>query len=73
MSHRPSTDRETVYLIRIDEVLRRLPMSRASFYAGIKAGMYPRPVRIGKRSVAWLEPEINGLIANFRPSSISPR
>lgn len=73
MSSKPSSNRKTVYLIRIGEVLRRVPMSRASFYAGIKAGIYPQPVRIGKRAVAWREPEIDGLIANFKPSSVLPQ
>ena len=53
-------------LLRLDEVLRRVPISRASLYEGIKLGMYPRPVRIGKRTVAWREVEINALIDSFK-------
>jgi prophage regulatory protein len=54
------------YLLRIDEVLRRVPVSRASLYEGIKLGIYPRPVRIGKRSVAWRECDIAALIESFK-------
>ena len=54
------------YLLRIDEVLRRVPVSRASLYEGIKLGIYPRPVRIGKRTVAWRERDIAALIESFK-------
>ena len=54
------------YLLRIDEVLRRVPVSRSSFYAGIELGIYPRPVRIGKRTVAWRERDIAALIDSFK-------
>jgi len=52
-------------LLRIREVLQRLPISRTSLYDGIKVGLYPAPVRIGKRTVAWRESEIDRLIKGF--------
>jgi prophage regulatory protein len=71
MPHSPI--RKGEYLIRIDEVLKRVPVSRSSFYAGIRSGQYPQPRRVGKRSVAWLESEIDQLIADFKLSSILPQ
>ena len=53
-------------LLRILDVLQRLPISRTSLYDGIKLGLYPAPVQVGKRTVAWRESEINELINNFR-------
>lgn len=53
-------------LLRIRDVLQRLPISRTSLYDGIKIGLYPAPVRVGKRTVAWRESEINELINNFK-------
>ena len=53
-------------LLRIHEVLQRVPISRTSLYDGIKLGLYPAPVRVGKRTVAWRESEIIELINNFR-------
>jgi len=52
-------------LLRIREVLQRLPISRTSLYDGIKVGLYPAPVRIGKRTVAWRESEIDRMIKGF--------
>ena len=53
-------------LLRIRDVLQRLTVSRTSLYDGIKLGLYPAPVQVGKRTVAWRESEINELINNFR-------
>ena len=60
--HIPSRER----LLRIHDVLQRIPISRTSLYDGIKIGLYPAPVRVGKRTIAWRESEINELINNFR-------
>ena len=38
-----------------------IPVSRASWYAGIKAGKYPKPIRLSKRTVAWREDDIKTL------------
>lgn len=40
-------------LIRLPDVLAIYPVSRSSWYAGIKNGIYPEPEKIGKRSSAW--------------------
>jgi predicted DNA-binding transcriptional regulator AlpA len=40
-----------------------LPISRASWFAGIKAGKYPPPdVRLGARTVLWKQSTIRRLI-----------
>ena len=49
-------------LLRLKEVLRRFPVSRTSWYDGMKLGMNPASVRLGKRTVAWRESEIVALI-----------
>ena len=43
-------------------------LSRSSIYAMMDAGEFPRPVRIGKRAVAWPQSEIEHWLAN-RPAS----
>ncbi|EKN3880246.1 TPA: helix-turn-helix transcriptional regulator [Yersinia enterocolitica] len=44
--------------IRLPEVLKRVGLSRARMYGLINAGRFPKQVRIGLRSVAFLESEI---------------
>jgi prophage regulatory protein len=43
-------------------------LSRSSIYAMMRTGDFPRPVRIGKRAVAWPQSAIEAWLAN-RPTS----
>lgn len=43
-------------------------LSRSSIYAMMDTGDFPRPVRIGKRAVAWPQRSIEAWLAN-RPTS----
>ena len=43
-------------------------LSRSSIYAMMETGDFPRPVRIGKRAVAWPQSAIEAWLAN-RPTS----
>lgn len=42
-----------------------LPVCRTSFLNGVKAGKYPKPVKIGARSVAWRVADIRALLAEL--------
>ena len=35
-----------------------IPISRTSFYQGIRDGIYPKAVRLGKRTSAWRMSEL---------------
>ena len=52
-------------LLRLPEVLRRYPVSRTSWYEGVRMRLYPAPMRLGKRTVAWRESEIIAMIAKL--------
>jgi predicted DNA-binding transcriptional regulator AlpA len=49
-------------LLRLPAVLDRLPISRSSLLEGVKNGIYPKPVKLGARCVAWRESDINALV-----------
>lgn len=49
-------------LLRLPEVLRLVSVSRSAWWSGISIGIYPRPVRIGVRSVAWRYRDIKPLL-----------
>lgn len=52
-------------LLRLGAVLARVPVSRATWYKGMVDGLYPKPLKIGKRATAWRESDINELIEGF--------
>lgn len=47
--------------IRLRQVLDIYPVSRSTWYSGIKAGIYPKGERISRRAVAWHEDDILAL------------
>lgn len=49
-------------LWRLPTVLAHVPVCRSSWWAGIKTGRYPAPVKLGARSVAWRAADIRALI-----------
>ena len=55
-------------LIRRKELEDRIGLARSTIYRMINEGMFPRPVRIGRRAVAWLESDIERWIA-ARPAA----
>lgn len=39
------------------------PVSKSHFWAGVRAGRYPKPVKLGERITAWRVEDILALIA----------
>jgi prophage regulatory protein len=39
-----------------------IPISKSSWWAGIKEGRYPKPVKLGPRITAWRVEDIRALI-----------
>ena len=40
-----------------------IPVSKSTWWAGVKTGRYPRPVKLGPRITAWRVEDIRELIA----------
>jgi predicted DNA-binding transcriptional regulator AlpA len=51
--------------IRLKELLKLIPVSKSTLYAGIKSGAYPAPVRIGARISAWRVSDIRELLTKI--------
>ena len=49
-------------LVRLNELLGLIPVSKTAWYEGVKTGRYPKPVKLGPRTVAWRLSEIRALI-----------
>lgn len=52
-------------LWRLPTVLKRIPVSRTGWLAGVKSGLYPKPLKIGLRAVAWRASDIRALVASL--------
>lgn len=41
-----------------------LPISKSSWWNGVKSGKYPQPVKLGPRTTVWRVQDIRSLIEN---------
>ncbi|MFZ0603334.1 MAG: AlpA family phage regulatory protein [Roseiarcus sp.] len=41
-----------------------IPVGRSTWWAGIKTGRFPKPVKLGPRTTAWKVEDIRDLIEN---------
>lgn len=55
---RKTKPQNPVSIWRFATVKARTGQPRSSLYASIKAGTFPRPVRLGARSVGWVDAEV---------------
>jgi prophage regulatory protein len=60
MQSNPITPR---HLLSKRRVLEQIPISGATLARRVAAGAFPRPVRIGKRRVAWVQSEVSDWLA----------
>lgn len=53
-------------LLRLDQIIGNpqrcipaiLPVSRSTWYRGVRAGLYPQPIKLSERTVAWKASDI---------------
>jgi len=45
-------------ILRFPEVVHITGLSRSSIYIYMKEGVFPKPIKIGKRAIGWLEEDI---------------
>ena len=59
----------TTGFLRINDVLRFIPVGRSTFWSCVKSGVYPAPIKISRRCVAWEAEKIHALISNLKSGS----
>ena len=56
------TIHKTIQLLRLPQVLERFPVCKSKWWAGVKLGDYPQPIRLGSRCTMWRAEDIDQLI-----------
>lgn len=46
-------------LLTSDELLKQFRISRTTLFRWVKAGEFPEPIKIGRRSIRWRADEID--------------
>jgi len=49
--------------VRLPIILKIYPVSKSTWWAGVKAKTYPQPVKLGQKVTAWRVEDIRALIA----------
>ena len=45
-------------VLRLPETIARVGLGRSAIYEAIKAGTFPRPIKLGERAVGFIEDEV---------------
>jgi predicted DNA-binding transcriptional regulator AlpA len=48
--------------VRLPVILKVIPVGRTTWWAGVKSGRFPKPVKLGSRITAWRVEDIRALI-----------
>ena len=49
-------------LLRLQQVLARVPISKSSWWEGCREGRFPQPIKLGPRTTVWRAEEIDAFI-----------
>lgn len=50
-----------------------IPVGKSTWWAGVKSGRFPKPVKLGPRITAWRAEDIRELIGQMAAQSEPPR
>ena len=68
MAHQ--TNLPSTGFLRLKQILGPIgpiPVSKSTWWDGVKSGRYPAPVKLGRRITAWRVEDIRKLIENGAP------
>jgi prophage regulatory protein len=51
--------------LRLEQILRIIPVGRTTWWNGVKSGRFPKPIKLGSRITAWKAEDIKDLINSF--------
>ena len=50
-------------LLRLPEVLRLVPVGKSTWWAGVKSGRYPKPIKLGPGITVWRSADVRALLS----------
>jgi len=48
--------------VRLPQILSVIPIGKSTWWAGIKTGKYPSPIKLGANTTVWRAEDIHSLI-----------
>lgn len=62
---------ETGY-VRLPTILKVFPIGKSTWWAGVKDGRFPKPVKLGARTTAWRVDDIRHLLNQVKKNTVAP-
>ncbi len=59
------TKSQSTHLLRLAQVLERIPVSRSHWWAGVASGKYPAAIKLSERVTVWKSADIQSLIESL--------
>jgi prophage regulatory protein len=60
--NQPQSQLPETGFIRLRTVLQFIPVGKSTWWAGVKTGRFPKPVKLGKMTTAWRVEDIRAFI-----------
>ena len=57
-------------ILRCPEVMRLTGLSKATLYRAVKAGEFPKPVKLTARAVGWRRKDVEHWLASREPVAL---
>ena len=51
--------------LRLPQILELIPIGESTWWAKVKTGEYPQPIKLGSRTTVWKADDIEALIESF--------
>lgn len=66
-----SEDHEIGFM-RLPEILKMIPVGKSTWWAGVKSGRYPEPIKLSPRVTSWRRKDIMRLLETLSKSNAQP-
>lgn len=60
-------------VLRVPQVLERVPFRRTTLYQEVRAGRFPQPLKLTPKAIGWLEVEVDAWIAARAAERAAPQ
>ncbi len=57
--------------LRLPQVLERIPVSKSTWWAGVRKGSFPKPIKLSPRVTVWLEADIENIGTKNRDGQVN--
>lgn len=56
--------------VRLPQILSIIPIGKSTWWAGVKTGKYPQPIKLGANTTVWQAEDIHALIKKLATSEV---